>query len=256
MKDLEKKIEEVASIILAKKNLVVLTGAGISVDSGIPDFRSPGGLWEKFDPMEYAYIDTFKKKPEKVWKMMFEVESLLSKAKPNPGHQALSSLEQMGLLLGIITQNIDGLHTKAGNKNVVEFHGSHTTFECIKCQAEYPRKILEDKLQRREPPRCQCGQILKPKVVLFGEPIPPKAYREAFYLASLAQVMIIAGTSATVAPASEIPFIAQSHQACLVEINLNPTPISHLVDYNLYGSTSIILPLLVEKIKQIKIKVS
>ncbi len=149
---------------------VALTGAGISVESGIPDFRSAGGLWEKFNPMEYATIDAFIRDPRKVWRMLTSLADLLEQAEPNPAHSALARLEKAGLLTGVVTQNVDNLHQRAGSVRVVEFHGNGQRLLCLSCHKVYD---AGDVGELGSPPQCGCGEILKPDVVLFGEAIPP-----------------------------------------------------------------------------------
>ncbi|MCZ6690027.1 MAG: hypothetical protein O7H41_10520 [Planctomycetota bacterium] len=158
-------MREAAEAIVRRCHAVALTGAGISVPSGIPDFRSPGGIWEKFDPMEYATIDAFLRDPAKVWEFFVELDELLLGAEPNPAHEALARLEAIGLLDGVITQNVDNLHRQAGSKIVVEFHGSGRQLICPGCGG---RRYPEPDMQI--PPVCSCGQAMKPDVVLFGEP--------------------------------------------------------------------------------------
>ncbi len=246
------KIREAARRLAATRKAVALTGAGISVESGIPDFRSPGGLWEKFDPMEYAVIDAFHANPEKIWKMLRDLTGLVTNAKPNPGHVALADLERLGCLRLIVTQNVDGLHQEAGNGNVVEFHGSGRTLVCLSCRDLFPADDFDLEDEATFPPTCgKCKKILKPEVVFFGEGIPEEASNTAFKEAQECEIMIVAGTSATVAPASSIPIIAKRSGAYVIEVNLEPTPLTGSVtDLHLGGSTGEILPMIVEEIKK------
>ena len=242
-------LREAAEDIVRRRQVVALTGAGISVDSGIPDFRSAGGLWERFDPMEYAHIDAFRSSPERVWQMVRELYAILGGAAPNPGHIGLGDLERLGLLRSIITQNVDGLHQRAGNTDVIEFHGSNLHLVCLSCD----RRYAQDEAQPTEAdpvPRCACGAILKPDVVFFGEPIPPAVQVRAQVAARQCNVMLMVGTSATVFPASQIPFIAKQNDALLIEINLEPTPLTDSVtDIFLPGSSSSVLPGLVQAVQ-------
>lgn len=240
MRDL---IEEAAQLV-ARGRVVALTGAGISVESGIPDFRSRGGLWARFPPEEYATIQAFRRNPAKVWNMLYEMESILERARPNPGHTALADLERRGLLKGVITQNIDGLHQEAGSVNVVEFHGSHRTLSCLDCGRSYGR---EEALKSR-PPACGCGFTLKPDVIFFGEMIPMRALAESKNLADASRVMLVVGTSAEVAPASQMPLIAKRCGATIIEINLETTGLTHSVtDLFIKGEAGKILPALAER---------
>ena len=154
-----------AKIVKESISTIALTGAGISVESGIPDFRSAGGLWTRYNPSEYAHIDGFRHNPRKIWRMIFELRDMTKNAQPNPAHSALAQLEKMGLLKAVITQNIDNLHQRAGNIKVVEFHGNSERLQCIYCGAEYPADefMIDD-----EPPHCKsCGEILKPSVIFL-----------------------------------------------------------------------------------------
>lgn len=241
-------INEVAKKIKKSKYIVTLTGAGISVDSGIPDFRSKGGIWEKYDPYEYANIESFKKDPEKVWKFLHEFLGKYSEVKPNPGHIALARLEEAGYLKTIITQNIDGLHQKSGSKNVIEIHGSSRELICLYCNKKY---IFEEKKYntKNNIPLCECGKILKPNVIFFGEQLPQKALEESFWAIENCDLLIVVGTSGVVAPVSNFPYIAKNNGAYIVEINLNKTPItSYITDYFLQGTTSRILSQLLEEV--------
>ena len=234
--------EEIADIIRQKKHVVAFTGAGISVDAGIPAFRGGQGLWEKYDPMEYAQIDAFHRDPEKVWFMLREMGEVILKAEPSPAHRALGALERAGLLDAVITQNVDGLHQMAGNSNVIEYHGNHRRLVCESCSTT--SAFTEESMKVIPFPRCeQCGQPLKPDVVFFGEQIPFKAMIGANQHASGCGVLIIIGTSGAVYPAAEIPSLAKSNGAVVVEINVSPTPFtSSVTDHFLEGRASVMLP--------------
>lgn len=213
-------LKQIAKHMIKSKYVIAMTGAGISVESGIPDFRSPGGLWSRFDPFEYAHIDAFKRDPAKVWKMLLEVEEVLNQAKPNRAHYALAKLEAAGILKAVITQNIDNMHQRAGSRNVIEFHGNAETLSCIKCKKKFTREeIILDNL----PPLCECKGLIRPDVVLFGETIPAHASRMAEKEVEKSTMVIVIGTSADVAPASQLPIKAKKNGAIIVEINLNET---------------------------------
>ena len=233
---LEQSVDRTArALVQSQGKAVALTGAGISVESGIPDFRSAGGLWDKFDPMEYATIDAFRRDPRKVWQMIFSLEALLHRAAPNPAHVALAQLEQAGLLRGIVTQNIDNLHQRAGSTRVVEFHGNGQRLRCLACGA-----LIEATEAGRagEPPLCSCGEILKPDVVFFGEQIPHTALQAATELLEECEVMLVVGTSATVYPFASLPGVAANRGCTLVEVNLEPTGLSPRCDVTLHASAS------------------
>lgn len=241
-------IQRAARDILKSKKTIAFTGAGISVESGIPDFRSAGGLWERFDPEEYAHIEAFYSDPEKVWQMLKEMFTLVMQAKPNPAHLGLAELERMGLLSTVITQNVDGLHQAAGNTQVIEFHGSHRTLTCPRCATttDGTRLTIEDL-----PARCpRCSSLLKPDVVFFGEPIPPMAQSISFRESRTCQVLLVIGTSAVVYPAASIPMIAKQSGATVIEINMEPTPLTgQISDYLIMGPAGKIIPAIVEEVK-------
>jgi len=242
-------IQRAAQDILRSKKTIAFTGAGISVESGIPDFRSVGGLWERFDPEEFAHIHAFYADPAKVWLMLKEMFTLVMTAKPNPAHIGLAELEQMGLLSTIITQNVDGLHQAAGSKNVIEFHGSHRTLSCLKCNTTHDGTSLTiDDL----PARCpRCSSLLKPDVVFFGEPIPPKAQSYSFRESNSCSAVLVVGTSAVVYPAASIPIMAKQRGAMVIEINMEPTPLTgQISDYLIQGSAGKIIPAIVEEVKR------
>lgn len=237
------QILRAAELLRQHRRAIALTGAGISVDSGIPDFRSPGGLWTRYAPMEYATIEAFHANPEKVWKMLLEVDELLRRAEPNPGHLALAALEDLGYLQGIVTQNIDGLHQRAGSRIVVEFHGGSHRLRCLECDRTWDAQALPP----GQVPRCDhCQVILKPDIVFFGEAIGPQSLADAFDLAGQCQAMLVVGTSATVSPASQVPLLAQRAGAALLEFNLERTSLSDVADLCVLGSASETLPALVE----------
>lgn len=232
--------ENLAALLRRHRRIVALTGAGISVESGIPDFRSPGGLWERFDPMEYATIHAFRTDPAKVWTLLKEMDAVITRARPNPAHLALAQLEARGGLLGIITQNVDNLHQAAGSRKVVEYHGNARRFVCLACKGQHPRESLDFS---RTPLYCLCGGLIKPDVVFFGEPIPPGAQQEAEELAQRCDLLLVIGTSGEVAPASYLPHIAKEGGAVIVELNLEPTRLTYtLTDHFLPGSAGRTLP--------------
>jgi NAD-dependent deacetylase len=245
----QEALESAASLVAARRPLVALTGAGISVESGIPDFRSSGGLWVRFDTAEYDTIDAFRASPEKVWSMLHELDHTLERAKPNPAHEALARLEKEGVLSAIITQNIDNLHQDAGSTQVIEFHGNGRWLVCLDCELRFGQRDERLRLDAKGIPRCPgCGAILKPDVVLFGEPIPEHALARSYALASRCGVMLVAGTSATVMPAAAMPLLARRCGAALIEVNLERTELTPSVDLALRGSAGEILPALADAV--------
>ena len=242
----EELIKKTAQAMRRSKKVVALTGAGISVESGIPDFRGPSGLWEKFDPMEYATIEAFTANPKKVWAMLREMGELVENSQPNPAHRVLARLEQMGLLSSVVTQNIDNLHQAAGSKRVIEFHGNSKKLICMNCNRSYDRQ--EVKLEPL-PPRCTCRGVLKPNVVFFGEPIPWGAHMEAREEAGSCELMLVIGTSAVVSPACDLPVIAKRAGATIVEVNLEETQLTRCTSHwFLKGPASLILQTLLDEI--------
>lgn len=209
--------EQAAGAIRNGKHVVAFTGAGISVESGIPPFRGPGGLWEKYDPhsLEIGY---FLQNPEASWRVIREVfYDAFGKAQPNAAHVALAELESRGVLKALITQNIDNLHQRAGSRAVVEFHGSSRTLRCVDCTESCEASQTD---LSTLPPTCRlCGAILKPDFVFFGEPISHQAYARAFLEAERADVMLVIGTTGEVMPAGLVPRMAKSKGATLIEIN-------------------------------------
>ena len=207
--------QEVANLLVKRGNCVALTGAGISAESGIPTFRSKGGLWEKYDPMVYASAEVFRQDPSKYWLIRGDFIRDYHKYEPNPGHYALAQLEEMQFLRHVITQNIDGLHKKAGSQNVTEIHGSLREIYCVSCKKEY----LAPDVPEGQPPFCECGGVLKPNTVLFGEQLPPEALEKAHHESSTCKIMLVIGTSAVVQPAASLPYLAQQNGAVVIEIN-------------------------------------
>ncbi len=219
---MEDLIKKAAKDLAASKDVVALTGAGISVESKIPPFRGKGGLWEKIDPMEYAHIDAFKKNPTKVWNVLLkDMKEIIDKAIPNDAHKGLARLEELGILKTIITQNIDGLHQMAGNTDVIEFHGTYKWHRCMDCKNRCKSSRID---LTNIPPLCDCGGIYRPEVVLFGEIIPPEHLWRSKQLASDCDLMLVIGTSATVQPAALMPHIAKESGSKVIEINPEENP--------------------------------
>jgi NAD-dependent deacetylase len=215
-----------AELIRDSSCTVALTGAGISVPSGIPDFRTPGeGLWEKVDPMEVAQIDAFERDPSRFWGFYRQRLQMLGDKEPNGAHRALAELERRGLLEAVITQNIDTLHTKAGSQRVIEVHGSIRTASCRLCAAEFPRQEVEGLFGEDGSAICpDCGGPVKPDVVLFGELLPAPAMAEAESLAGRADLMLCVGSSLEVYPVAGLPSVTMGRGGRLGVITMGPTP--------------------------------
>jgi NAD-dependent deacetylase len=241
------KLETLASWITKSKMTSAMTGAGASVESGIPDFRGKGGLWSRYDPEEYATIFAFMEDPKKVWKMLAELIETVEGAKPNPGHTALAELEKMGMLSGIITQNVDSLHQKAGSKKVLEFHGHCRELRCQECNKRYSDIHL---YKKQFPPKCSCGGVLRPDVVMFDEQIPGHVRLESQELSSSSELMLVIGTSAQVMPAASNPYLTKASGGKIVEINTEETALTADADLTILGKSGEILPKLLSIIKK------
>lgn len=238
---------EAARLLAGARKAVALTGAGVSVPSGIPDFRSPGGLWTRFDPMRVATARALKHDPEAVWEFMAAAMDLFGQARPNPAHLALAELERRGLLAGIVTQNIDGLHQAAGSRSVVEFHGSAERFSCLGCGLGQSRAAMPGLLAQGVPPRCpECGGVVRPDVVFFGEGIPMGAVLGSEELVAGADLALIVGTSGEVAPANAIPLRVARAGGKVVEVNLGPTAYGNVSDLRLDAPAEEVLPRILE----------
>jgi NAD-dependent deacetylase len=242
-----KEIIAAADIIRDAKSNIALTGAGISAESGIDTFRGADGLWSKYDLEEYATIDAFRRDPGKCWELLGEMNRVIRQSGPNPAHTALASLEEMGYLKAVITQNIDGLHQAAGSKEVFEFHGNDRHLVCLDCGRNYE---ADEKIDQGMPPRCDCGSVLKPDLVLFGEGIPQEVMSRSFMAAQACDCMLVVGTSAVVYPAAQLPLIAKDRGAHIIEINPEPSNLtSYVTDIFLQGKGGDVLPGIVARLK-------
>jgi NAD-dependent deacetylase len=218
--------QRLAELIHESECTVALTGAGISVPSGIPDFRSPGeGIWEKVDPMEVAHIDAFRRDSAKFWGFYRQRLQMLGDKEPNGAHEALAELERRDLLEGVITQNIDGLHQKGGSERVIEVHGSIRTSSCQSCGAEFPLSEVEGLFDEQGAARCpDCQGPVKPDVVLFGEFLPADAMADAESLAARADLMLCVGSSLEVYPVAGLPSVTMGRGGRIAVITKGPTP--------------------------------
>jgi NAD-dependent deacetylase len=227
-----------ADLVAGARSLVALTGAGISVPSGIPDFRSPGtGLWEKVDPMEVAHIDVFRRDPARFWHFYGERFASLESKRPNAAHAALVALERAGHLEAVITQNIDMLHRRAGTRELVEVHGSIETAGCLDCGASVVASDVRARLAAAGAgvPRCDCGAVLKPDVVLFGEFLPEAAMRRAQELCAGADVLLCVGSSLEVYPVAGLPLLTAESGGSVAIVTQGPTPLDGLAAVRLDG---------------------
>lgn len=247
--------QKVAWIIREAHRVIALTGAGISVESGIPDFRSPGGLWTRYDPSVYATFESFVNDPTKFWSMAAELNPLLEGAEPNPAHEALAELERLGKCEVVVTQNIDHLHQRAGSTDVLELHGTYRTGTCLWCARRHSyEEIKESAAGAGAPKCCGCGGTVKPDVVLFGEPLNALVLQRAVELATNCDLMLIIGSGLEVFPAASLPTYASRNGARLVLVNLAPTAFDELAEVVLAGKAGEILPGVVEAFRRISVK--
>lgn len=245
------RIRCAADIIRVSKQGVVLTGAGISTPSGIPDFRSTdSGLWEKYDPFEVASLSTFRYHPEKFFNWIRTLAIEITAAHPNPAHTALARLESAGFIKTVITQNIDGLHRRAGSKNTLEVHGSLSTLTCISCYRQFPDDhYAEAYLEKGEIPLCpDCHTTLKPDVVLFGEQLPVRTWLKAQAASKECDLMIVAGSSLEVLPVAGLPMRAVENGAHLIIINRSKTYLDVRADVVFHEDVSEVLPLIAAEV--------
>jgi NAD-dependent deacetylase len=237
--------ESISNQIKNYKKIVFVTGAGISQESEIPTFRGNNGLWRNYDPMKLATIDAFYDNPKLVWEWYNERRNNIFQAQPNPGHNAIAELEKYAQVV-ILTQNIDGLHKKAGSLNVLELHGSIVKIKCSVC--DYNEEILTEISDF--PPLCKCGNILRPDVVWFGESLPQDVWQNAIEFSSQCDLMVIVGTSLVVSPANTLPLYAKQNNATLIEINPENTELSGEMDEIIRNTSVETLPKLVSLFKE------
>lgn len=243
------EIDLVVDWIIAAKKVVILTGAGVSKESGVPTFReAQTGLWQKYDPHELATPQGFLKDPKLVWSWYDWRRKLVMDVEPNPGHHALAELEQClpaTTEFSLITQNVDDLHRRAGTKNPIHMHGSILAFKCFDrghAQSDVPFGL-------KEPPKCECGSLVRPDVVWFGEALDEEILKESYSNAASCDLMFVVGTSGLVQPAASLPYLVKQRQKKVVEVNPDSTPISEIADASLCGPSGEVLPKLVTKLK-------
>jgi len=231
--------DQVVQKVAESKFLTVLTGAGISAESGVPTFRGQDGLWKNYRAEELATPEAFQKDPKLVWEWYDWRRGIVGDANPNPGHEAISRLEKSAPNFYLITQNVDGLHERAGSCKIVELHGNIWKMRCvkegtIKTDLTVPLENL--------PPHCECGALLRPHIVWFGESLWPDSIETAFLVAEECDCMLVVGTSAVVQPAASLPLVTKRAGGFVVEINAEPTPISDMTDSSILGKSGEILP--------------
>lgn len=254
---MEELIRKVTDLIRSSRKLIVFTGAGVSTESGIPDFRSPGGVWQKYNPEDFYYqkFISSEESREKYWQMSREFYEPLKSAQPNAAHEAVSELGKMGKLDCVITQNIDNLHQRAGSspQKVIELHGTAISVSCLSCRKKYPREEVQSWLLGGvKVPRCNaCGGILKPDTVSFGQSMPIKETEEAFHRARNCDLFIVIGSSLVVQPAASIPLEAKETGAKLVIINRDPTYHDSYADVVIHGSAGEVMSQVLKYLKAI-----
>lgn len=250
---LQNSTQKLVELVMGAHHIVAFTGAGISTPSGIPDFRSPeSGLWDRVDPMKVASILGFRQNPQAFYDWVKPLAVLTRQAKPNPAHHALVTLERMGKLKAVITQNIDMLHTRAGNRVIYELHGHMRTMTCISCFGRFDAEpIMDDFLEKTVAPRChECNGYLKPDVILFGEQLPWRELQGAKDAARASDLMIVVGSSLEVAPASDIPILAKRTGAQVAILNLEATSFDSMADVVVRGDVAVILPDVLQELEQ------
>lgn len=239
--------EKVVDRLAQTKFLLVITGAGISAESGIPTFRGADGLWKNYRAEELATPWAFERDPETVWQWYDWRRGIICNAQPNRGHLAIKELEDLFENFLLITQNVDGLHGRTGIKSMIEIHGNLWR---VRCTQEGKTSMLMDVPLKAVPPRCECGAILRPDVVWFGESIPSVALQTSFNILEQCDTLIVVGTSGVVYPVASFPQTVKDNGGYVVEVNVEPTPISSIADASLYGNSGDILPMLVKWLKE------
>jgi len=247
---MERLIQEAARRLADARRVVVFTGSGVSRESGLQTFRDPQeGLWAKYDPMEMATMEGFLRDPKLVWEWYDYRFGMVETAQPNPAHHAIAALERFFATVTVVTQNIDGLHQRAGSADVVELHGSIRCYRCLSgAHTGFTRADFAD--QAEMPPKCpQCGDLLRPEVVWFGEMLPEDALERAFYLAEQCHAMIVVGTTGEVQPAATLPHLASRAGALIIDVNPNRDLITPIADFFLQGPGGEVLPRLVSALR-------
>lgn len=236
------------------QHVAVLTGAGISAESGIPTFRGENGIWNKLSPQELASFEAFYRNAAMVVEWYRQRREIINQSVPNSGHMALVEMEKLFPYFTLITQNIDGLHQRAGSRNPIELHGNIMENYCIRCGRHFNIEEFDHIIDTSfdHVPRCDCGGLIRPNVIWFGEMLPQEALERAFQAAENADLFLSVGTSAQVRPAADLPFIAHEHGAALIEVNTELTPLTSLVDAFFQGPAGTILPQLYQEMQQIR----
>ena len=253
---MKEQLKQIAEWIIASKRVVVFSGAGLSTESGIPDFRSPGGVWDKYNPEDF-YFQNFmasEASREKYWQMATEMWGPIKAAQPNPAHLTISELEKLGKLDCVITQNIDGLHFKAGNseEKILQLHGTAIFVSCLSCKKRFDRDEIQERVKKgQKAPRCEvCGGFLKPATISFGQSMPEKETQEAYHRSSTCDLFIVIGSSLVVQPAASMPLVAKRNGAKLVIINRDPTPYDDTADLVIHAQAGATMSNILEYVKK------
>lgn len=241
-------VEKAVEILKNSSSLLIITGAGISQESGIPTFRGKDGLWQNYRAEDLATPWAFERDPETVWRWYDWRRGIIKNARPNSAHWAIKELEEMYQNFYLITQNVDGLHNQTGIKNIIEIHGNIWR---VRCTRENRVFFLTDVPLKEIPPRCSCGAILRPDVVWFGEAIPTDLIEKAHFLIETYETMVVVGTSGVVYPVASFPTIMKSKGGKVIEINAENTPISDVADVSILGKAGEIVPAVVERLKKL-----
>lgn len=229
---------ELKNALNSASNIVFFTGAGISAESGIPTFRGENGIWKKFKPEELANFNAFMANPDMVWEWYQYRRGIVDEAKPNPGHETIAAIEKKFPSVTVVTQNVDNLHRRAGSTNVYELHGNIKRNYCVECKTFYNDNFeIENKV-----PKCKCGGLIRPDVVWFGEYLPEDQFNSSLIAAHKADLFFVIGTSGVVFPAANLVYEAKQKGAYLVEINIEETEISRLMNVSFFGPSGKILP--------------
>ena len=238
--------ETLLTTLAKAQRVVAFTGAGMAAESGVPTFRGDDGIWKKFKSEELANLNAFMRNPQLVWEWYAARKRVIADVKPNPGHIALAEMEGMFSSFAVVTQNIDNLHRRAGSKNVFELHGNIERNYCMKCGKNFANEYV---LSSGAIPTCDCGGMIRPDVVWFGEMLPEDEWRDAERACSSADVLFSIGTSGVVYPAASLPLAARDSGAFIVEINPEPTPLSSFADEFLQGKSGEVLPALIHALR-------
>jgi len=242
---------ELISKLKSANKILFFTGAGISAESGIPTFRGKDGIWNKLKPEELANFNAFLKNPDLVWEWYQYRRKIVNETNPNKGHYAIKEFENYYSEVNVVTQNVDNLHRRAGTKNIFELHGNIERNYCVDCYKNFDNVESDNS----KVPHCKyCGGLIRPDVVWFGEMLPQEIFSEAEQKAKMCDICFVVGTTGIVYPAAYIPMIAKENGACMVEINLAETEISDKMDLSLFGKSGEILPLIITKVREMKLK--